>query len=199
MKKEKTTGKIIGIQKDIIKTQSNKIIIGIDPGLKVLGIGIVEINLSNTYSIETHKKKGIISSSLIPLIENYDHFFLDIKANRKIEEKLFYIFETINNMIIRYTPDMIIIEDSFVGFNKNSSIKLALARGSILTAIGQNKTNCEMIPPSLIKMILTQKGNASKEDISDFFKEEFKDWQEKSKFDSSDALAAAFCGIKCFL
>lgn len=193
IKKTPTVGTLIG--NPITPKQTNKTIIGVDPGLHFLGIGIIEINTLNSFKIETDKKKRIISTSLLPLIENYTHFLLKIKTQRKTEEKLFFIYETICKIIEDYNPDLIIVEDSFVGFNKNSAIKLGLTRGSILTAIGKHKKKVEIISPSKIKMQLTQKGNATKEEIEFFFQINFKNWKNTEKLDNTDALAAAFCGI----
>ncbi|WP_342261750.1 crossover junction endodeoxyribonuclease RuvC [Alphaproteobacteria bacterium endosymbiont of Tiliacea citrago] len=194
---KKTTGELIG---EHIKTnKENKIILGIDPGLHFLGIGIIEIDPEIINTIETNKKNKINPISLIPIITNHTHLFLKLKTKRETTEKLFFIYEQINQIIERYSPNLIIVEDSFVGLNKNSAIKLGLARGSILTAIGKNKGKVEIIAPKQIKLEVTQKGNAEKQEIESFFKNNLENWKNSEKFDSTDALAAAFCGIKFFV
>lgn len=195
--KKKETGELIG--KSITPNQHNKIIMGIDPGLQFLGIGIIEIDPQIFTTIEINKKKQIYAKSLLPLITQYTHYFLKIKQNRETSEKLYFIHRSIDDLITQYQPDSIIIEDSFVGFNKSSSIKIGLSRGSILSAIGKHAKTAEIIAPKQIKMEITQKGTATKEEIEIFFEQNLENWQHSEKLDSSDALAAAFCGIKNYL
>lgn len=195
--KEKEIGKIVGSL--ITTNKDKKIILGIDPGLQVLGIGIIEIDPDIFTTLEINQKKQIKAQTLIPLINQYTHLFLKIKKNSETTEKLYCIYKTINNLITTHNPDIIIVEDSFVGINKNSAIKIGLTRGSILTAIGKHKKSVILIPPKQIKMELTEKGTATKEDVEAFFQENLHNWEKSEKLDSTDALATAFCGIKYFI
>lgn len=195
--KNKSIGTLVGNQ--IERNIQNKIIIGIDPGLKFLGIGIIEIDPQIFITIEKDHKEQIKAESLIPLITQYTHLLLKIKTNKGTPEKLHFIYETLDKIIEKHTPDLIIVEDSFVGINKNSAIKLGLARGSILTVIGKHKVRIENIAPKRIKMEVTQRGDAQKEDIEQFFEKNLENWKNNEKLDSTDALAASFCGIKYFI
>lgn len=175
-------------------------IIGIDPGLKNLGIGIIKIDISKIgeASIIGKKKKITIFEppALARCVVEYAHLLLKIKQARKIEEKLWFIFETLDNLFQEHIPNLVIVEDAFVGINKNSALKLGLARGCILSVVGKHGTMFQTLAPKLIKAELTGNGAAQKEDIQTTFHQLLKNWPENMQFDSSDALAAAFCGIK---
>lgn len=203
----KTVGTIINSKTNFFSSKkSGHIIFGIDPGLRNLGIGILEVK--KEVEIETIKiinKKGIIKKETIPVeklcetIISHAQILLQIKADRKIEQKLYFIYSNIKKLIEEFNPDLIIIEDAFVGVNKSSALKLGLSRGSILSAIGKFDKNLQIISPKEIKMQVTGKGDCEKDDIWSFFANNLPNWDKNMKMDSSDAVGAAFCGIKHFV
>lgn len=183
-------------------SQVGEIIIGIDPGLQNLGIGIIALKpnaLIESTTIGKRKFKEIFEpEKMATAIAGYQYALLRIKPNRLIQDKLFFIFETMSALFEEYKPKMIIVEDAFIGINKNSGLKLGLARGAILTAIGKHNLAFETLPPKQIKMEVSSNGAAQKEDIQDALAKLLPNWPKEMKFDSSDAIAAAFCGIKLF-
>lgn len=211
---KKSIGKKIG--KEFSTTSmNNQIILGIDPGLKFLGIGLIEIDENEKLEPKTpeplikeenstiikkrKKKKKKEPQNIIPylkLIKNYAHLYLQITTNRTTEEKLYFIYKEIDQLIITHKPELIVVEDSFIGINKRSAIQIGLTRGSILTAAGKHNVPVIIIPPKQIKMELTFSGTATKEEVEEFLSQNLKNWEKSEKLDSSDALAAAICGIK---
>ena len=174
MIKKKTVGEIIEYNKNKIKKNKNQKIIGIDPGLKHLGISVIEVE----------NKKPI----------NYQAYLIKIKQQRNLEQKLYFIFTSVCKIIIKHKPMLAIVEDAFVGINKNSALKLGLARGSILTAIGKNEIEYKSISATRIKLNICGKGNCEKEEIKVKLQSVFKKFQE-APLDISDATAAAIYGI----
>ena len=195
MKALKTVGTTL--KNTALKCTGSEIIIGIDPGLAHLGIGIISLNNNELeYEIGKKEKKIFKSELTAKLIDGYEYILLKIKQNRKIEEKLEFIFDALNEVIKEYNPKLMIVEDAFVGVNKNSALKLGIVRGCILTAIGKNKIPFETVSPRQIKMEITTSGAAQKEEIQETFSKILPNWPKEIKFDCSDAIAAAFCGIK---
>ena len=84
-------------------------ILGIDPGLRKTGWGL--INFNNNFM--EHIDDGFIS----PQVENHDG------------DRLLCIFHEIENILIKYKPSIIGIEKTFVGEGNISSLKLGMARG----------------------------------------------------------------------
>lgn len=200
---------------EVIKHSSGNIVIGIDPGLQNFGIGILSID-PEAFVAETPEfiidpnskrkrkikkkeleKQALASEVLGNFVLGYSYGFLKIKQNRGIEEKLAFIFDFLCGLFLEYKPKLVVVEDSFVGINKNSALKLGLVRGCVLTSVGKFGASLKTIPPRQIKMEVSGKGDSEKEAIQEVFKNIFKKWPEEGMvLDSSDAIAAAFCGIK---
>jgi crossover junction endodeoxyribonuclease RuvC len=206
MKAYKTVGTIlktdISATKIISKKNAQNIqaILGIDPGLANLGLGVIYFDSQQKITpIEIGKRKKELiftNESIGETIQKYSYLLFKIKANRCTSEKLFFIFESLCEILETYKPTHIIVEDAFVGINKNSALKLGLARGAILSAIGKYKIPFTTVSPKQIKMEITGKGDAQKEDIQASFSKLLRNWPEEMQFDSSDALAGAFWGVK---
>ena len=88
------------------------IILGIDPGETLVGIGIIK------------KEKGDLS------LVNYECITVD--SDKKTAEKLFEISEKLSEIIKKYRPDLVSIEELFFFKNKKTVIRVAQARGALL-------------------------------------------------------------------
>lgn len=213
MKAPKQSGTILRNDVIIKKSKVAKIkkedlytIIGIDPGLQHLGVGIISIEKNKIIKPEIKQitkkkfKKHYNPTTIAKYIIGYSSIIIKLKQNHEIDRRLHYIFETLSALFVEHGPDLIIVEDAFVGLNKNSALKLGLARGAILTAIGGNKIPYQTIPPKQIKMEITGNGCAMKEEILELLESLLPHWNKNldktSSHDASDAMAAAFCGIK---
>ena len=117
-----------------------------------------------------------------------DGFFFQ---NDKLEigQKLLRIFDCLSLLIKKTKPDLIGIEQTFVGSGNVSSLKLGMARGiCILTATKLGVKILE-IQPKLVKKNITGSGVASKDQVNLMVKN-ILNIVPKSE-DSSDALAVA--------
>ncbi len=174
---------------------------GIDPGLHSLGFAVVGLSQPPVveYSIEKLGRKKRLIPQMDPVflaIESYMIGILKIKANRSLAQKVYFIFDQLCNLFAEYTPDLVIVEDAFVGINKNSGLKLGVARGAILTAIGKYEANFEIMAPSEIKMEIVGNGGAEKDLLRSIIFEKLAIVDQTLSLDASDALAAAVCGVK---
>lgn len=152
-----------------------KKIIGIDPGLKNLGIGVISVN-------SYHQ------------MMNYSGILIKIKQDRTIEQKLSYIYEEICKIIECVKPDLIMSEDAFVGMNKGSALKLGYTRGVIFAAIGKYEIKLKTLSPKAVKMQVSGKGDCSKEDLQEKLKKIFTGFDIES-LDVVDAISCAICGL----
>ena len=152
---------------------TDKIILGIDPGTTVLGYGIIEIK---------NKKPILIAIGVIELSKMDDHFV-----------RLKHIFERILGLIESYHPDELAIEAPFFGKNVQSMLKLGRAQGiSIAAAISRQLPVFEYAPRK-IKQSITGNGNASKEQVAGMLQKIMQIPDMPSKLDATDGLAAAVC------
>ena len=144
-------------------------ILGIDPGLRKTGWGVV-VWKNNSFSYLN------------------DGFFFQ-NDELELGQKLLRIFDSLSLLIKKTKPDLIGIEQTFVGSGNVSSLKLGMARGiCILTATKLGVKTLE-IQPKLVKKNITGSGVASKDQVNLMVKN-ILNIVPKSE-DSSDALAVA--------
>ena len=144
-------------------------IIGIDPGLRHTGWGIVEF--------KNNKLSYIGDGSISPSNLTSDG------------ERLWYIKSQLSEIILKYIPNKSAIEQIFVGFGAGSSLKLGMARGVSMSVLAESGLHITEIPPKLVKKTITGYGSASKKQIKSMI-EKLLHVIPKNE-DSADALAIA--------
>lgn len=154
--------------------QTEKIILGIDPGTSVMGFGIISI-----------KNKGI---SLLEINE------LILKKSENHETRLKHIFDRTLSLIDEFHPDEVALEAQFFGKNVQSLLKLGRAQGVAIAASLYRNIPVTEYSPKKIKMSITGNGNASKEQVAGMLKNllKVKEFQTKH-LDATDGLAVAVC------
>lgn len=154
--------------------QSEKIILGIDPGTSIMGFGLISIKKNKLELISIHE--------------------LILKKYPNHETKLKVIFDRTLALIDEFHPDEVALEAPFFGKNVQSMLKLGRAQGVAMAAsLHRNIPICEYSPKK-VKMAITGNGNASKEQVAGMLKNLFnlKELPLKS-LDASDGLAVAVC------
>jgi crossover junction endodeoxyribonuclease RuvC len=153
--------------------QSERIILGIDPGTTVTGYGLISVS---------GKNPSLITLGIIDLRKKEDHF-------RKIRT----IFEQTLELIDRYHPDEFAIEAPFFGKNVQSMLKLGRAQGAAISAALYRDLPVFEYAPRMIKMSITGQGQASKEQVASMLKTILSFRSESMVLDATDALGAALC------
>ncbi len=149
------------------------IILGIDPGTRITGYGVIKYNNNNFIRIAS----GAINLS----------------ANESIPERLEIIYREISKIIKRYKPDQFAIETAFYGKNVQSAMKIGYARGVSILCAMHNNIPANEYSPREVKKSVVGKGAASKEQVLFMIKTLLNIKSEKIKVDESDALAIALC------
>ena len=153
---------------------SEKIILGIDPGTTVMGYGLISI------------KKG--KMELVSIHE------LILKKYPNHETKLKYIFERTLALIDEFHPDEVALEAPFYGKNVQSMLKLGRAQGVAMAASLYRDIPITEYSPKKVKMSITGNGNASKEQVAAMLKNLLNLKEFPTKYlDASDGLAVAVC------
>ncbi len=152
---------------------SERIILGIDPGTTTMGYGIIKVqnNIPNIMVI------GI----------------LDLKKLRDHYLKLQKIFERALQLIDEYHPDELSIEAPFYGKNVQSMLKLGRAQGVVMAAALYRSIPIFEYAPRKIKMSITGNGNASKEQVASLLSKILNQKGLPDQLDATDGLAVALC------
>ncbi len=152
-------------------------ILGIDPGSRVTGYGIVESDKSELHFVSC----GVIKT-------NQEYSF---------SHRLNEIFEGINEVIQLHDPSVSAIEDIFVAKNARSALKLGQARGAAVVAMMQNGLQVYDYNPKMVKQAVAGYGQAEKSQVQNMVKM-ILGLSGSPSSDAADALAVAICHANQF-
>lgn len=147
-------------------------IIGIDPGSKITGYGVIEIDKNKLHHIDCG---GI-----------------HIPAKKPLEYRLHFLHEKMTELLEKFAPDQAGIEDVFFAKNAKSSLMLGHVRGVVLLTMAQFSVPSSAYPPREVKKAITGYGAASKEQVQ-YMVKSLLGLTEEAFEDASDALAIAIC------
>ncbi|MEE4196576.1 MAG: crossover junction endodeoxyribonuclease RuvC [Bacteroidales bacterium] len=153
--------------------QKEKIILGIDPGTTIMGYGLIRV---------MQKEPSMIALGIIDLKKISDPYL-----------KLKTIFERVVSLIDQYHPDELAVEAPFYGKNVQSMLKLGRAQGVAIAAALSRSVPIFEYAPRKIKMSITGRGNASKEQVALLLQKLLKIKELPPELDATDGLAAALC------
>ena len=149
-------------------------VIGIDPGSRVCGYGVIE-SLGGEI-------KHLTSGAIKP-------------GNRlTLNQRLAIIHEALMKLIGDYSPEAMSVEDIFFAKNAKSAIKLGEARGIALLAASSSGIPVFEYPPTRVKLALTGRGRANKTEVRKMLSL-ILGVSEFETEDASDAVAIALCHI----
>lgn len=150
------------------------LVLGVDPGSRVTGYGLVEKTGNRITCIHAGT---VATSNRLPFYE-------------RIHE----IFQAMLGIMNRYRPEEMAIEDIFYDKNIKSTLKIGHARGAILIAAVQCGVKIFEYSPLEIKKAVVGYGRATKDQVRAMIQVILK-LNTKPALDASDALAAAVCHL----
>lgn len=145
-------------------------IIGIDPGSRVTGYGVIEKDGRDW----RHLDNGIIAPA----------------ARLPMANRLGLIYRHLIALIERYRPQALALEEVFLDQNPQTAIKLGQARGMPLLAAAEHNLEFAEYTPLVVKQAIVGYGRASKEQVQCMIQRHFK-LPEVPCEDAADALAIA--------
>ncbi|NQV17098.1 MAG: crossover junction endodeoxyribonuclease RuvC [Armatimonadetes bacterium] len=149
------------------------IILGIDPGSRYCGYGILQV--------EKHK---VVAAGCD---------VIKINPAKSLPERLIIVYTELKTVIEKYKPDIAVVETIFYGKNIKSAFTLGHVRGVILFLLAQNKIKIMEYSPREIKKSVVGNGNASKQQIQYMVQKILNLNLENKTEDAADALAIALC------
>lgn len=153
------------------------VILGVDPGIAIVGYGVVEY-IGNKYNVIDYGAIVTPSDQLFP-------------------DRLKDVYDQLTDIIIRYKPDDLAIEELFFNKNVKTALKVGHARGvEILAAVNHNLEIYEYTPLQ-IKQAVVGYGRAEKRQVQEMVKILLNLDKIPKPDDVADALAIAICHGSC--
>lgn len=153
---------------------SERIILGIDPGTQITGYGIIRCK---------GKKMEMMVCGVIRLD----------RGPKTHAEKLSQIYHRVGGIIREFSPTEMALEAPFFGKNVQSMLKLGRAQGVAMAAGLSQGLEIFEYAPKKIKVAVTGRGTASKEQVHGMLQKLLNTKIEPLKLDATDGLAVAVC------
>lgn len=149
------------------------IILGIDPGLAIVGFGV----------LEKQKSK----------VDVIDYGVITTPKEDTLPQRLEKIYKGMCALIDKYQPEQVAIEELFFNTNITTGIAVSEARGVIILACIHKGCKLYEYTPLQIKQALTGNGRADKHQVQFMVKAILKLNAVPKPDDAADGLAAALC------
>lgn len=147
------------------------IILGIDPGSRITGFGVVRMQ---------GQKIEYIASGCIRIKDGI------------LSDKLNQIFDCISEVVQEYKPDEAAIEQVFMSKNADSALKLGQARGAAMVAMAQHALQVAEYSARQIKQAVVGTGAADKSQVQHMVTS-LLSLSASPQADAADGLAVAIC------
>jgi crossover junction endodeoxyribonuclease RuvC len=167
-----------------------KRILGLDPGLAILGFGAIVCQSADAVAVAT----GSYSSSQVkPMPEPVrllDFGVIQTPARTEMGARLCTIYEDLHTLMEQWQPHLVAIEKLFF-YRMSSTITVAQARGVLMLVLAQHDVPLVEFTPAQIKQALTGYGNADKYEVQQAVARELNLECIPKPDDAADALAVA--------
>ena len=146
-------------------------ILGIDPGSRITGYGVIE---------DSAQGYKYIASGSIRIAADY------------FPDRLKQIFDGILEVVERYQPEQMAIEQVFMHKNADSALKLGQARGAAICAVQVTGLPVFEYAARQVKQAVVGKGSAEKNQVQHMVKI-LLNIQGELQVDAGDALGISIC------
>jgi crossover junction endodeoxyribonuclease RuvC len=146
-------------------------VMGLDPGLRALGWGVVDVNGSKL----THVANGICKTASGPL-----------------GPRLVSLFEELSLVWEQFAPDAAAVEQTFVNKDGAGTLKLGQARGIAMLVPARAGIDVGEYAPNAVKKAVVGVGHADKRQVLHMVQMQLPG-AEIAGADAADALAIAIC------
>lgn len=158
----------------IAASPAGLVVLGIDPGTKHTGYGLVK---SSGEAIELVAQGRLSPPAVWPLAR-----------------RLARIHEELSRLVTAHRPQAVAVEDIFMGANARSALRLGHVRGVALLAAAQGGAEVFEYSPRLVKNTVAGYGQAEKTQVARMVGE-LLNFKETLAPDAADALAVAVCHL----
>ena len=145
-------------------------ILGLDPGSRVCGYGVIDEVAGELRYVEC----GVVTAP----------------PARAMEARLGEIARGLREVIAELEPEVVAVEAVFTHHNPRTALALAQARGMALAVIGLAKLSVASYPPATVKKAVSGSGRADKEQVARMV-QSLIGLHSLPRADATDALAVA--------
>ena len=149
------------------------VILGIDPGLAIVGYGVIRSERDQMHTID------------------YGCIYTDAKL--RLPDRLSIIYRGMKELFELFKPDAVAVEELFFSKNVTTGIAVAHARGTILCAAVNHTENLFEYTPMQVKQAVVGYGKAEKHQVQSMVKMLLNLNSIPKPDDAADALAVAIC------
>lgn len=177
-----------------MKPLQSRTILGIDPGTGRCGWAILarlKVKSARPAKLGMAGPKGKVNNST----QLVDCGCIETKVNTPLPERLELIYKTVCDLIEKYHPTDLAIEELFFVKNIKTGISVSQARGVVILAAKQAKIPIFEYKPNEIKLAIAGYGHATKEQMAKMIKLHLKGCNIKQD-DTADAVAVALHHIQ---
>lgn len=150
-------------------------VVSVDPGLNNTGFGILDFR-----------------GSIIKVVA---YGLVTPPAKESIPDRLEYLNSHMNDLIDKFNPQSMAIEDSFYSQNVKSAILLGQARGVLLLSAASRGIPSMVYAPKKVKQSVTGSGSATKKQVKYMVEKILNINKPIKSLDITDALAIGLCHI----
>ena len=150
-------------------------VLGIDPGTRVVGWGVVESRGSALRAVAFGALRA--------------------PASKEVPERLRILHEGLRALIAEHRPDRVAIEEAFFGKGARAALALGEGRGVAMLAAALAGLPVVQFPPATVKKSVTGKGAARKDQVGAMVKVILGMPEVPEPPDAADALAVAICAL----
>ncbi|OUL18388.1 crossover junction endodeoxyribonuclease RuvC [Nostoc sp. RF31YmG] len=154
-----------------------KRILGLDPGLAILGFGLINCKQNQTQTQDT-------------TVKMLDFGVITTPADAEMGQRLCTLFDDLHTLMEELQPNLVAIEKLFF-YRMSSTILVAQARGVLMLVLAQRRLPYVEFTPAQIKQALTGYGNAEKYEVQEAVARELDLDDIPKPDDAADALAVA--------
>ncbi len=151
-------------------------VIGVDPGTRVTGYGIVQKADNQFFPVEY----GVIKPP----------------ASRPLSKRYSIIFDGLTEIISDFSPDVVAVESTFYVRNISSAMKLSQVRGIVLLAASKAGLEVYEYAPRKVKQAVCGRGGATKYQVQKMVQSLLSLDVPPEPVDASDAMAIAICHLQ---
>jgi crossover junction endodeoxyribonuclease RuvC len=149
-------------------------VLGIDPGTAACGFGIVQAREGGR-------------------LEAVEYGWWETSPRETPALRLKRIHDEVAELIARHAPEVVALEESFVGADARIALSVGQARGAALVACAEADVPCTEYPPATVKQTVCGYGRAEKDQVQRMVRAVLGLRELPRPHHAADALAVAIC------
>lgn len=147
-------------------------ILGIDPGTRVTGYGIIDVEGNR--------------------LRNVEHGIIRTRSSDPLPLRLKSIYDGLTTVLVKFSPQAVAVEQVFLAKNPRAALTLGHARGTAVLAAVNLGLEVHEYSALQVKSAVVGYGHAAKQQVQQMIKA-LLNLSEVAQEDAADALAVAVC------